>query len=78
MFSLIPACIGRGGSNAYISPPAAILYPLNAELNPIRHLLALVGARHIVHVSRAMVNILPNSLFTNHITLRHYVEIRTE
>ena len=30
--------------------------PLNAELNPIRHLLALVGARHIVHVSRVMVN----------------------
>ena len=25
--------------------------PLNAELNPIRHLLALVGARHFVHVS---------------------------
>jgi hypothetical protein len=30
--------------------------PLNAELNPIRHLLALVGARHIVHVSRIGVN----------------------
>ena len=30
--------------------------PLNAELNPIRHLLALVGARHIVHVSRVRVN----------------------
>ena len=29
--------------------------PLNAELNPIRHLLALVGARHIVHVSRISV-----------------------
>jgi hypothetical protein len=29
--------------------------PLNAELNPIRHLLALVGARHIVHVSRVRV-----------------------
>ena len=28
---------------------------LNAELNPIRHLLALVGARHIVHVSRMRV-----------------------
>ena len=28
---------------------------LNAELNPIRHLLALVGARHIVHVSRIRV-----------------------
>ena len=30
--------------------------PLNAELNPIRHLLALVGVRHIVHVSRIRVN----------------------
>ena len=30
--------------------------PLNAELNPIRHLLALVGAHHIVHVSRLRVN----------------------
>ena len=29
--------------------------PLNAELNPVRHLLALVGARHIVHVSRVRV-----------------------
>jgi hypothetical protein len=30
--------------------------PLNAEINPTRHLLALVGARHIVHVSRVRVN----------------------
>ena len=30
--------------------------PLNAEFNPIRHLLALVGARHVVHVSRVRVN----------------------
>ena len=29
---------------------------LKAELNPVRHLLALVGARHIVHVSRIRVN----------------------
>ena len=29
--------------------------PLNAELNPIHHLLAFVGARHIVHVSRIRV-----------------------
>ena len=29
--------------------------PLNAELNPTRHLLALVGARHIVHVSGVRV-----------------------
>ena len=32
--------------------------PLNAELNPIRHLLALVGARHIVHVSGITVNVM--------------------
>ena len=32
-----------------------VINPLNAELNPIRHLLALVGARHIVHVSRTRV-----------------------
>ena len=30
--------------------------PINAELNPIRHLLAFVGARHIVYVSRIRVN----------------------
>ena len=30
--------------------------PLNAELNPIRHLLALAGARHFVYVSRVRVN----------------------
>jgi len=30
--------------------------PLNAELNPIYHLLALIGAHHIFHVSRIRVN----------------------
>jgi len=30
--------------------------PSNAELNPIYHLLALLGARHILHVSRTRVN----------------------
>ena len=29
--------------------------PLNAELNPICHLLALLGAHHILHVSRVRV-----------------------
>jgi uncharacterized membrane protein len=31
--------------------------PLNAELNPIRHLLALAGARHFVDVSRIRANL---------------------
>ena len=30
--------------------------PLYAELNPIWHLLALLGAHHILHVSRIRVN----------------------
>jgi len=32
--------------------PSASFNPLNAELNPICHLLALLGAHHILHVSR--------------------------
>jgi hypothetical protein len=33
-----------------------IFNPLNAKLNPICHLLALLGAHHILHVSRIRVN----------------------
>jgi len=32
-------------------PESIFLNPLNAELNPICHLLALLGAHHILHVS---------------------------
>jgi hypothetical protein len=38
--------------------------PLNAELNPICHLLALLGAHHILHISRIRVN------FSTKITLK--------
>jgi len=31
--------------------------PLNAELNPTCHLLVLLGAHHILHVSRIRVNL---------------------
>ena len=31
--------------------------PLNAKLNPICHLLALLSAHHILHVSRIRVNV---------------------
>ena len=34
-----------------------MINPLNAELNPMRRLLVLVEARHIVHVSRISVKI---------------------
>jgi hypothetical protein len=33
-----------------------VINPLNAELNPICHLLALLGAHHILHVSGIRVN----------------------
>jgi hypothetical protein len=37
------------------------LNPLNAELNSICRLLALLGAYHILHVSRIRVNSSDNS-----------------
>jgi hypothetical protein len=35
---------------------SAQINPLNAELNAICHLLALLGAHYILHVSRVRVN----------------------
>ena len=37
--------------------------PLNAELNSICHLLALLGAHHIFHVSRIRINVNFNVFF---------------
>ena len=38
-----------------------VFNPFNAELNPICHLLALLGAHHILHVSRERVKIVSTS-----------------
>jgi hypothetical protein len=38
-----------------------VFNPLNAELNPICHFLALLGAQHIFHVSRIRVQRLNRS-----------------
>jgi len=35
----------------YINQQNSLLNPLNAQFNPIWHLLALLGAHHIFHVS---------------------------
>jgi len=40
---------------------SALFNSLNAELNPICHLLTLLGAHHILHISRIRVNIVDNS-----------------
>ena len=37
--------------------------PFNAKLNPICHLLALLGAHHILHVSRIRVKVLNSIIF---------------
>jgi hypothetical protein len=42
--------------------------PLKTQLNPICHLLALLGAHHILHVSRIRVN----SKYHNLQTQVHY------
>jgi len=34
-----------------------LINPLNAKLNPICHVLTLLGAHHILHVSRVRVNV---------------------
>jgi hypothetical protein len=56
----------------YVFPIA--FNPLNAELNPIRHFLALLGAHHILHVSRIRVKLLWNMngthVFNTYVT--HY------
>jgi hypothetical protein len=44
------------GSLCSEEPIPKVINPLNAELNPICHLLALLGAHHILHVSRIKVN----------------------
>jgi hypothetical protein len=36
--------------------PLFLINPLNTKLNPICNLLALLGAHHILHVSRIRVN----------------------
>ena len=36
--------------------PLTRFNPLNADLNPICHLLVLLGAHHILHISRISVN----------------------
>jgi hypothetical protein len=42
--------------------------PLNTQLNPICHLLALLGAHPILHVSRIRVNILPPLVIYSYIS----------
>ena len=44
-----------------------MINPLNPELNPICHLLALLGAHHFLHVSRIRVKSLTFRLLMSYI-----------
>ena len=57
-----------------------IFNPLNAELNPIYHLLALLGTHHILHISRVRVkeNLhRVTSLCCKKSTTQHVYRVRT-
>ena len=70
---------GAESQNAYryTTPPPRrqirvhndVLNPLNAELNPICHLMALLGAHHILHVGRIRVKHYEKTLFLLHLFL---------
>jgi transposase len=48
-----------------ISYGQGFIKPLSAELNPICHLLALLGAHHILHVSRIRVKEISTDSFSD-------------
>jgi len=51
----------------FIKLCSSYLNPLNAELNPICYLLALLGAHHFLHVSRIRVKSLTLRLLMSYI-----------
>ena len=50
--------------------------PLNAELNPIWYLLALLGAHHFLHVSRIRVKSLTLRLLMSYIYIYDISSLR--
>ena len=51
----------------HLGTPGAVINTLNAELNPICYLLALLGAHHFLHVSRIRVKSLTLRLLMSYI-----------
>jgi len=54
---------------------ASNVNPLNAELNPICHLLALLGVHHFLHVSRIRVKPLTLRLLMSYSYIYIYIYI---
>jgi hypothetical protein len=45
----------RNGTSSFLTLITYCVNPLNAELNPIYHLLALLGAHPVLHISGVRV-----------------------
>jgi len=58
-----------------VGPAVYKINPLKAELNPICHLLALLGAHLILHFSRIRVNILFYNANKNSDKICYFTEI---
>ena len=55
--------------------PRAVINPLNPELNPICYLLAVLGAHHLLHVSRIRVKLLTLRRLMSYIYIYIYIYI---
>ena len=55
--------------------PKRVFNPLNAELNPICRLLALLGVHHFLHVSRIRVKSLTLRLLMSYIYIYIYMTL---
>jgi len=62
----------RYGLNPYITQIRFVFNPLNAELNSICHLLALLGVHHFLHVSKIRVKLLTLRLLMSYIYIYIY------
>ena len=58
----------------FLQQPKYRVNPLNAELNPICYLLALLGAHHFLHVSRIRVKSLTLRQLMPYIYIYIYME----
>ena len=61
--------------NVIVQVRLKLLNPLNAELNPICYVLALLGAHHFLHVSRIRVKSLTLRLLMSYIYIYIYIYV---
>ena len=60
-------CPSSGARQTAVAASGFHINPLNAELNPICRLLALLGAHHFLHVSRIRVKSLTLRLLMSYV-----------